>query len=315
MKAKRFDIVVLGSINTDYVVRGGRLPEPGQTVLGDSFYTGAGGKGANQAVTAARLGGRVALIGRVGNESRGRELVQSLAGEGVDIKHICFDTKTASGAAIIAVGRDGEKQISAAGGANLKVSLKQVRQAEGLIASARVLLMQFEIPIQSVVAAAKLARKHGIKVVLDPAPPLKIPRELFALVDVIRPNSDEAEKITGVKVRNQHSARKAARALLKRGVRIVAIQAGADGDMVITAEQEICLPRLKVKTVDATGAGDAFAGAFALALAEELPLEEAARLANATAALSTTKVGAQEGLPTRREVELFMHKKNVAKDT
>jgi ribokinase len=302
---KKWDVVVLGGINTDYLIRSETLPTPGQTVQGNLFCVRSGGKGANQAVAAARLGAKVALIGRVGDEPRGKGLLRGLRQEKIDLSHVSLDPKTPSGAAIISIDAHGEKQISAALGANHTMRAKQIHDAAEVIASARVLLMQFEAPIACVLLAAKIAKKHGTKVILDPAPPTPIPTELFELLDVIRPNSDEAEKITGQKVCNREDARAAARILLKRGIQIVALESGDGGDLVITNDQEYFLPRLKVKTVDATGAGDAFAGAFAVGLAEDLPLSEIGRLANATAALSTTRVGPQEALPTRRQVMSF----------
>lgn len=302
------DIVILGGINSDFVVRGGSLPTEGQTTPGDSFYSGPGGKGANQAVAAARLGARVAFVGRVGKDDRGRELVAGLRKEGIDVRHVASDARAQTGAAIIAVDEKGEKQISAFSGANGRVSLAQVESAKELIASARVLLMQFEVPMPCVVRAAEIARKHGTKVVLDPAPPAPIPAKLFSLLEIIRPNLDEAQKMVGRAIKNPSDARSAAKALLERGVKMVAMESGEKGDLVVTDGAEILLPRLKVKTVDATGAGDAFAAALAVGLAEGLNLEEMARLANATAALATTKVGAQEGMPSRSRAEWLMRR-------
>ncbi|MGN6387318.1 MAG: ribokinase [Verrucomicrobiota bacterium] len=311
-RPKKFDVVVLGGINTDYIIRGDDLPRPGQTIEGDSFQVHPGGKGANQAVAAARLGAEVAFIGRVGVDERGTELLKRLKEEGIDVQHVTQDKRAPTGAAIIAIDKLGEKQISAAPGANQTMNVRQIRAAADLIASAKVLLMQFESPMDCVCLAARIARKHGVKIVLDPAPARRVPKELFYSLDVIRPNSDEAEQITGRKVHTRDDAQRAARALLKKGVRIVAIEAGDGGDLIATEEEEIYLPRLRVKTVDATGAGDAFAGAFAVGLAEELPLRQIGRLANATAALSTTKIGAQEALPKRKAVEQLIGKLSTA---
>jgi ribokinase len=301
-------IVVLGGINTDYVVRTKKLPEPGQSVLGEPLFVGSGGKGANQAVAAARLGAKVALIGRVGDEPRGKDLVRGLRKEGIDTRHVSLDSKTPSGAAIITVDASGEKQISAGLGANLTLTVKEVRAARELIAQAKILLMNFETPMTCVLEAARIAGKDGVKVVLDPAPPTKVPRELWKLIYAIRPNSDEAEKITGVKIKDRSSARRAAAVLLNLGVKIVAVQAGEAGDLVVSREEEVFVRRLKVKTVDATGAGDAFAAAFAVAIAERMDLKAAARFANAAAALATTKIGAQDGMPRRRGVERVLRK-------
>lgn len=305
-KYKSWDIVVLGGINIDYVVRSHNLPDAGQTVQGDSFYTGPGGKGANQAVAAARLGAKVALIGSVGSEPRGHELVCGLQKNGVDVTHVNFDPKKTSGAAIIAVDKDGEKQISVAPGANGSVTIPQVLMAEERIAASRVLLLQLEVPMATVLKAATLAKKHGTLVLLDPAPPLALPEKLFPLLHVIRPNHDEAQKILGFKIKSLKQSRAAVQSFFAKGVKIVAMEAPGEGDLVASADEEIVLPRLKVKSIDATGAGDAFAGAFAVGLAENLGLRETARLANATAALATTRLGAQEALPFRREVERLL---------
>ena len=301
-------IVVLGGINTDYVIRSKELPRAGQTVHGEDLFIGAGGKGANQAVAGARLGARVSLIGRVGDEPRGRDLVTGLLREKIDIRFVSFTPRRPSGAAIIAVEAGGEKQISSGPGANLALTPKQIREAEELIAKADVLLMQFESPMDCVVAAARIAREHGVKVVLDPAPPTRVPRELFRMVYAIRPNSDEAEQMTGVAVKDKASARRAGEVLRKKGISVVALQAGEAGDLVISEEEEIFLPRLKVKTVDTTGAGDAFAAGLAVGIGEGLSLRAAARLANVTAALSTTKAGAQAGMPLRRQVEQMLRR-------
>ena len=299
-------IVVLGGINTDYVVQTKSLPAPGETIQGRDLFTGPGGKGANQAIAAARLGEKVSLIGQVGDEPRGRELIRNLRREHIDTRFITFDPKHPTGAAIIAVDDSGEKQISAALGANLTLKPAAIRKAESFIAGADVLLLQFESPISCVLEAARLAKKHHVKVVLDPAPPTKFSAELFKFLYAIRPNSAEAEFLTGIKVKDRASARRAANVLLKKGVQIAAIQAGDSGDLVVSRDEEFLVPRLKVKSVDATGAGDAFASAFAVAIAEKMPLQKAAHFANITAALSTTKFGAQAGLPTRRAVEQRM---------
>jgi ribokinase len=307
--SKPWDVVVLGGINTDFVVTSECLPEPGQSVAGKIYYSGPGGKGANQAVAAARLGVRVAIIGRVGKDDRGRELVRGLSANGVDVRHVCIDPKMLSGAAIIAVDASGEKQISVALGANSGVRAFDLDSAEELIAGAKVLLMQLEVPIAAVLRAATLARKHHTKVILDPAPPIKIPEKLFSMLDVIRPNRDEAEHLTQRPIRTREDARAAARGLLNRGIQIVAMEAGRAGDRVMSDNAEIFVPRFKVKSVDATGAGDAYAAAFAVGLAQGLALRDIATLASATAALATTRVGAQEALPMRKEVERLLRRR------
>ena len=201
MNSKKWDVVVLGGINTDYIISANHLPSAGQTVQGKFFCIHAGGKGANQAVAAARLGAKVALIGRVGDEPRGCDLLRRLRKEKINLDHVTRDQRTSTGAAIIAVDSTGEKQITAALGANHTMPLKQIRDSARIIAEARVLLMQFEAPLPCVMLAAKIAKKHGTRVILDPAPPTQFPSALYKFLDVIRPNSDEAEKLTGIKVR------------------------------------------------------------------------------------------------------------------
>lgn len=310
MAARNIQIVVLGSLNTDYVVRSEHLPKPGESVRGGPIHIGSGGKGANQAVAAARLGARVALIGQVGDEPRGREMVRQLRREKIDTSRVSFDAKVPTGAAIIAVDRNGEKQISAALGANDTLRVRHVRAARDLIASARVLLMQLEVPMPCILEAARIAAFHGVKVILDPAPPVELSDELFSLLYAVRPNAHEASVITGQTVRDVASARAAGRILLRKGVQLVALEAGAAGDLVMSGTEEFILPRLKVKSVDTTGAGDAFAAGLAVGTAEGLPLPEVAHLANVTAGLSTKRMGAQDGLPSRAVVERWIRKAN-----
>ena len=270
------------------------------------FFQGPGGKGANQAVAAARLGARVAIVGCVGEDERGDAAIENLRKEGVETRFVAR-AKTFTGVALILVDTDGEKSIGACMGANAKLSANHVRAAREAIEGSKVLLMQFEAPDAALVAAARLAKKAGAKVVLDPAPPRKAPKGLIPLLDVIRPNSSEAQFLSGVKVSDRASARRAANALMKQGARAVCLQAGG-GDLFVWPGGEEFLPHFKVKSVDATGAGDAFAAGLAVGLAEGLPMGEAGRLGSATAALKTLKMGAQAGLPTRAAVERFLRK-------
>ncbi|MEW6156951.1 MAG: ribokinase [Verrucomicrobiota bacterium] len=302
------DIVVVGGLNTDFLIRGPSLPEPGETIQGGEFLSAPGGKGANQAVVTARLGSRTAMIGKVGREPRGTDLIKALQKERVNTRWIFRDAKTPTGAALIMVDQSGEKQILASPGANEKLTQTELHKAASILKQCRVLMLQFEVPMPVVVEAARLARRGRARVVLDPAPAHPMPKELFELVDFIRPNASEAEALTGCKVTDRASARKAAHQLLKRGIGAVGIQAGEAGDLLVTPDEEHWLPRVKVQTVDATGAGDAFVAAMAVALSEGKSWLEAGRLANATAALATTKFGAQAGLPTRAEAERLLCK-------
>lgn len=301
-----FDIVVVGGINSDFVVKGERLPGPGETVVCDEYFQGPGGKGANQAVAAARLGARVALIGCVGDDDRGSAMIESLKKEGVETRFVSRAKKTPTGAALIIVDKSGEKTIGASMGANGKLSPIHIRRAAGALQNCKVLLMQFEAPDRALLAAARIAKKAGARIVLDPAPPRKVPSELFPLLDVIRPNSAEAEFLTNIPVSDLASARKAARKLMSRGAGAAALQAGSGSDLLVWPGGETVLPHFKVKSIDATGAGDAFAAGLSVALAEGLPFSEAGRWGSATAALKTTKMGAQAGLPAREQLKRFL---------
>lgn len=305
-------IVVIGGANTDYLARCAQLPRPGDTVNGYDFQEGPGGKGANQAVAVARLGVSVAMVGRFGADERGDKLVAGLEKEGVQTQHIVRDAEHPSGVALISVDEKGEKQILAAQGANQQLTPDDVRAVADTIRSAKVVLSQLEVPVACVLEAARLARAAGARFVLDPAPPADLPDELFPLLTVIRPNAGEAKAITGVDVRDRATARQAAEKLLNKGVEAAAVQAGSDGDLLVWRDgddvQECWLPRLAVDTVDATGAGDAFAAALSVMLAEGRPYAEAGRFASAAAALATTKVGAQAGLAGREQVRELLER-------
>jgi ribokinase len=303
---KPFDIVVVGGINSDFVLRGKALPAPGETVMCDTYFQGPGGKGANQAVAAARLGARVAIIGCVGKDERGDAVLENLRRENVDTSFVARHSKAPTGVALIIVDESGEKSIGACMGANHKLTAADVRRAKEALSSCRVLLMQFEAPDVALVVASNLARKGGAKVVLDPAPPRKIPKELLPLLDVVRPNSSEAEFLTGIKVSDRASARRSAEALMNQGPRSVALQAGHGGDLFIWNGGEEYLPHFTVKSVDATGAGDAFAAGLCVGLSEGKSLAESGRMGSATAALKTLKMGAQAGLPTRAQLDRFL---------
>jgi ribokinase len=296
-------IVVVGAMNSDYLIKGDRFPKPGETLLGNMFLSAAGGKGANQAVAAARLGARVALISCVGNDERGRDLRERVASEGVNIDHVREIAHVETGAAVIMINAAGEKQIVAFPGASNHISAAQIEQAAPVIKGAKVLLLQFEAPIETILVAAKLARHAGVKVVLDPAPPIAMPGELASLLHAIRPNAHEAEMLTGLPVRDRASALIAGRQLQRRGIRIVAVQGGGDGNWLLWDDQEIWLPKVSVASVDATGAGDAFAAALAVAIVENQEPERGGRFCNAAAALTTTKLGAQPSLPNRHAVD------------
>jgi ribokinase len=299
---REWDVAVVGGAYTDYLIQGPCLPRPGQTVVGKSFLASAGGKGANQAVAAARLHARTALIGRIGDDERGEMLLEQLEIEGVSTRHLIRDDTAPTGVALVVVDEHGQKQIVTAPGANHLLSIEDIESAAPTIAASFVLLAQLEVPLECVLAAVRMAREAGARVVLDPSPSTDLPDELLASVDVLRVNGDDAERLTGIPVHDRDSARSAAKMLLARRVGAVALEAGDPGNLLVWQEGECWLPKLAVKTVDATGAGDAFSAALAVAMAEGHTLTEAGPFANAAAAHATTALGAQTAMPRRREL-------------
>ncbi|MDR1789074.1 MAG: ribokinase, partial [Opitutaceae bacterium] len=268
-----------------------------------------GGKGANQAVAAARAGARVAFVARVGKDMFGDKAVAGFKADKIDTRHVVRDPAAPSGVALIFVAKSGENSIAVAGGANARLTPGDVAAAEKTIAAAKVLVMQLETPIPTVQAAARLAKKHGVPVILNPAPAAKLPPALLKLVNILTPNETEAELLTGVKVVDEASARQAAAVLRKSGVGTVIITLGSKGAYVDDGQAAAIVPGFKVKPVDTTAAGDTFNGALAVALAEGRPLFEAVRFAHAAAALSVTKLGAQPSAPVRAAIDKQARKK------
>jgi ribokinase len=299
-------IVVIGSSNTDMIVRVPSLPRPGETLLGGVFSTAAGGKGANQAVSAARSGGRVTFVARLGTDMFGDQAAAGFRREKIILKHLARDPRAPSGVALICVSAQGENSIAVAGGANARLSVADVRKASTSIAAAKMLLLQLETPLPTVLAAARIARRAGVPVLLNPAPAQALPDELLASVSLLTPNETEAAVLTGIQVSDTESAARAAEALRARGVPTVIITLGARGAWVATAEGGELVPGFEVKAVDSTAAGDTFNGALAVRLSEGAPLREAVRFAHAAAAISVTRLGAQPSVPTRAEIERFM---------
>jgi len=300
---QKCDILVIGSLNADLVVRAPHFPQPGETISGEDLRIIPGGKGANQAVAAARQGADVAMLGRVGKDSFGAFLLDNLKSNSVDLTHVRADD-SATGTAIIVVDADGQNSIVLSAGANGKVSPADVDSASSL--NPNLILLQLEIPIPTVLHAARVARQNGIRVILNPAPAQPLPDELISLVDFVIPNETELNLLTGVPVTDTASAEQAARTLLARGAKNVIVTLGSKGALVVSANQSMLVSAFNVDVVDTTAAGDAFIGGFASALLREVEIEEAVKYANACGALAATKFGAQPSLPTKEEVERFM---------
>lgn len=289
----------------DLVVKTDRIPVLGETILGGDFLMVPGGKGANQAVAAAKLGAHVHFVARLGDDLFGRQSLANFRKEGVDTRHITLSEGVASGVALITVDADGNNVIVVAPGANSALSVDDVERAADDIGGAGAVVVQLEVPLETVQHAAQLAHEAGVPFVLDPAPACPLPAELLGRVSVLTPNETEARILTGVAVCDESSARRAAEKLLASGVKAVVVTMGAQGSLLADAEAMVFVSAPRVKAVDATAAGDAFTGSLAVGLAQGQSLGEAATFAARAAALSVTKMGAQPSMPTRREVEAF----------
>jgi ribokinase len=299
-------IVVAGSSNTDMILKVPRIPKPGETILGGTFYTAAGGKGANQAVAAARAGGEVTFIARIGDDMFGRQAREGFISDGITVDYVYTDETAPSGVALIFVDQQGENSIGVSSGANGALSSVDVSKAENAIHSADILLMQLEIPLDTVIRSAEIAHAAGVRVILNPAPACPLDDALLRMLTVITPNESEAEMLTGIPVTDIPGAEKAACALMARGVEIVIITLGNKGAYLRTGEQAEFVPGFPVEAVDTTAAGDVFNGSLAVSLAGGSSLVNAVRFANAAAALSVTQYGAQPSAPIREEIELFL---------
>ena len=300
-------VTVIGSCNTDMVVRLPHLPVPGETVLGGTFAMVQGGKGANQAVAAARAGGTVAFIGRVGNDPFGAQARTALESERINVEFLATDTGSPSGVALIVVDARGENAIAVAPGANGNVTPEDVHRAHAVIASSDILVAQLEVPVESIRAAALIAASAGVPVVLNPAPALPLDDRLLHNVAIITPNEHEAALLAGTVVRDDAAIVCAAEALRRRGVATVIVTLGARGVYFTNGTHNEWIPSFQVKAVDTTAAGDVFTGAFAVALAEHQSPLEACRFACAAAAISVTRHGAQPSAPHRADIDALLH--------
>ncbi|NWF64156.1 MAG: ribokinase [Chloroflexi bacterium] len=307
------NILVIGSLNADLVVKSPRFPQPGETISGDDLQIIPGGKGANQAVAAARQGVKTAMIGRVGSDSFAPFLVDNLKANQVDTSHVTVDS-SATGTAIIVVDAHGQNSIVLSPGANGSVSPADVDSAS--FSDFGLILLQLEIPTLTVLHAAQQARANGLTVILNPAPAKSLPAELMSNVDILIPNETELALLAGLPVTDASSAEVAAKEILKQGVKTVIATLGSKGALLVTSAQVTQVDAYKVNVVDTTAAGDAFIGGFAAKLLEQgmpldverhtLMLQNAVRYGCACGALATTKFGAQPSLPTKQEVERFI---------
>ena len=295
-------IVVIGSTNTDMVVKAERIPAPGETILGGRFLMNPGGKGANQAVAAARLGGDVLFVAKVGDDLFGREAKALFAQEGICADYVLTDPREPSGVALIMVDGKGENCISVASGANGTLSPGDLEAARCEITEAGLVLMQLETPVETVLCAAQWAAAKGVPVVLNPAPARELPEALYRCLDSITPNESEAELLTGIKVTDATSAEAAAKALCAKGVKRVVVTMGSKGAFAYSDGAGALVPAVKVEAVDTTAAGDVFNGALAVALTEGSPLAEAVKFAARAASISVTRMGAQASAPRREEL-------------
>ncbi|NIM05090.1 MAG: ribokinase [Armatimonadetes bacterium] len=300
-------ILVVGSINMDLVVRAQRFPVAGETLRGEGFKVVPGGKGSNQAVAASRLGGSVKMVGRVGADTFGPTLRKTLEDAGVDATEVKADPNAATGVAFIILDASGQNSIIIAQGANLSVRPEDLRTLEPLFEKSDVLLLQLEIPMESVEAAVKMAKEKDVKVVVDAGPPTPLSDELIKQIDVLSPNETEASALLGREVAaTAQDAKKACKELLAKGAGSVVFKLGERGCMIATEKGTERLPSYIVDVVDTTGAGDAFTAALAVALGEGKDLKEASAFASAAGALAVTKFGAQPSMPSRADADKFL---------
>ncbi len=298
---KNGKILVIGSSNTDMTIKSERLPAPGETILGGKFLMGAGGKGANQAVAARRLGGDVTFVCKVGRDIFGDNAIKGYEKEGIDTSHI-LRSDAPSGVALILVDAKAENSIAVAPGANGDLTPADIRNLRDVIAEASYLILQLEVPVETVLEAARIAHEAGVYVILNPAPACPLPDELFKYLSLITPNQTETALMTGVET-DEASLDKAVAALRAKGVKDVIITLGSRGSLVCTGGKNEFVPACKVKAVDTTAAGDTFCGALCVALSEGKSLTDAAAFATKASALAVQKMGAQDSIPYRKDIQ------------
>ena len=307
-------IAVVGSLNMDLVVRMPQIPKPGETLLGGVFKTFPGGKGANQAVAAARLGAHVVMIGCVGDDTFGREMRATLAGEEIEITHVRVQSDEATGVALIQVDAHGQNSIAVASGANFRLTESDVEKAMQAIGTFDALIMPLETPIETILIAARIASRNGAKVILNPAPAQVLEKDLLNLVDVLVPNQHEIARMTGMPVQSDADIHRATEKLLALGPKNLLVTLGSQGALLFEGKNNpgTAIPAFPVQAVDTTAAGDCFVGALAVGVCEGKSLIAAAGFASAAAALSVKRAGAQPSLPRRGDVEQFIRGRSEA---
>ncbi|MEO1514750.1 MAG: ribokinase [Bacteroidota bacterium] len=299
-------IVVIGSSNIDLIMKVGQLPEKGETVIDGHFLQVFGGKGANQAVAAARAGGEVAFVNCVGDDANSPQMLRSLEVDGIDIQYVFQEEGIASGHALIMVGGEGENYISVASGANGRLDEARLRQALPLITQAALIVLQFEIPEASIAYILQVAEEQNIPVLWNVAPALAFDKSLISKAHILVVNEVEAAFLSGLPVHDPETARLSAAKLLQSGLRMLVVTLGKAGAILYSAAEEIHIPAFVVDAVDTTAAGDVFCGSLAVAYVEEMPLPKALRFASAAAAIAVTRMGAQPSAPHRHEIEAFL---------
>lgn len=295
-------IIVIGSSNVDMVVRTSHLPAPGETILGGEFFMNQGGKGANQAVAIKRLGGNLIFMAKLGNDVLGRQSVGYFKKEGIDTRYIAFDEDSASGVALISVDDHAENSIVVASGANMLLNEQDVDKMLEEMCEGDILLMQLEIPLQTVEYAARKAFGKGVKVVLNPVPARSLPKELFRHLYMVTPNRIEAEMLTGIKIANDADVEKVAEEICAMGVKNVIITLGSKGCLIREEGVSYRIDAFKVEPVDTTAAGDTFNGALCVGLSEGMDLKQAAVMASKASSIAVTRMGAQSSIPYREEL-------------
>lgn len=299
-------LVVLGSINADHILNIEQFPRPGETVIGKQYKVAFGGKGANQAVAAGRSGADIAFIACVGADDIGERIRQQLATDRIDTQPIEAIAENTTGVALIFVNAEGENVIGIDAGANAAVTPDYLARYQQKVIDADALLMQLESPLETVIAAASLAKQHQTQVILNPAPARELPDELLAMIDMITPNETEAQRLTGIAVNNDDDAARAAQALHNKGIATVIITLGSRGVWLSENGKGKLVPGFRVKAVDTIAAGDTFNGALVTALLEGKTMADAVRFAHAAAAIAVTRPGAQPSVPWREEIDIFL---------